>query len=210
MIRLETHKQLGSFTMPQFLPSNHNHSQVLPQTAGFRTPEEVYLLLETFSLKFKAKPKEALRAVSVCSLAHGRSFDHFPQSHLTNGHRSPFWEYDGCSGIPFLPSLQEVGAGFECPDWLLHSRKCVWLLSNSSLPPPMTLTFAGSFRELGHLNSISCVLFCLPTLSPPLLCCAVLSHSVATLWTVARQAPMSMGFSRQEYWSGLPFSSPMD
>ena len=27
----------------------------------------------------------------------------------------------------------------------------------------------------------------------------------ATLWTVARQAPLSMGFSRQEYWSGLPF-----
>ena len=26
-------------------------------------------------------------------------------------------------------------------------------------------------------------------------------------WTVARQAPLSMGFSRQEYWSGLPFPS---
>ena len=29
-------------------------------------------------------------------------------------------------------------------------------------------------------------------------------------WTVARQAPLSMGFSRQEYWSGLPFPSPGD
>ena len=29
-------------------------------------------------------------------------------------------------------------------------------------------------------------------------------------WTVAHQAPPSMGFSRQEYWSGLPFSSPGD
>ena len=29
-------------------------------------------------------------------------------------------------------------------------------------------------------------------------------------WTVARQAPLSMGFSSQEYWSGLPFSSPGD
>ena len=28
--------------------------------------------------------------------------------------------------------------------------------------------------------------------------------------TVARQAPLSMGFSRQEYWSGLPFSPPGD
>ena len=29
-------------------------------------------------------------------------------------------------------------------------------------------------------------------------------------WTVAYQAPPSMGFSRQEYWSGLPFPSPGD
>ena len=29
-----------------------------------------------------------------------------------------------------------------------------------------------------------------------------------TPWTVAYQAPLSMGFSRQEYWSGLPFPSP--
>ena len=32
----------------------------------------------------------------------------------------------------------------------------------------------------------------------------------ATLWTVAHQAPQSVGFSRQEYWSGLPFPSPGD
>ena len=32
----------------------------------------------------------------------------------------------------------------------------------------------------------------------------------ATPWTVAHQAPLSTGFSRQEYWSGLPFPSPGD
>ena len=32
----------------------------------------------------------------------------------------------------------------------------------------------------------------------------------ATPWTVAYQATPSMGFSRQEYWSGLPFPSPGD
>ena len=32
----------------------------------------------------------------------------------------------------------------------------------------------------------------------------------ATQWTVAHQAPPSMGFSKQEYWSGLPFPSPGD
>ena len=42
------------------------------------------------------------------------------------------------------------------------------------------------------LSCFSCVRFC------------------ATPWTVAHQAPPSMGFSRQEYWSGLPFPSPGD
>ena len=32
----------------------------------------------------------------------------------------------------------------------------------------------------------------------------------ATPWTVACHAPLSMGFSRQKYWSGLPFPSPED
>ena len=39
--------------------------------------------------------------------------------------------------------------------------------------------------------------------------CSVVSDSV-TPWTVACQAPLSMGFSRQEYWSGLPFPSAGD
>ena len=36
------------------------------------------------------------------------------------------------------------------------------------------------------------------------------SEVIATSWTVACQAPPSMGFPRQEYWSGLPFPSPGD
>ena len=49
----------------------------------------------------------------------------------------------------------------------------------------------------------------------PFLISQVLSHFsciqlFGTLWTVNRQAPLSMGFSRQEYWSGLPFLSPRD
>ena len=34
--------------------------------------------------------------------------------------------------------------------------------------------------------------------------------TLATPWTVAPQIPLSMGFSRQVYWSGLPFPSPGD
>ena len=33
---------------------------------------------------------------------------------------------------------------------------------------------------------------------------------LATPWTVDRQAPLSMGFPRLEYWNGLPFPSPGD
>ena len=50
-----------------------------------------------------------------------------------------------------------------------------------------------------------------------LCCCSVakscpLSHVqlFVTTWTVDPQAPLSVGFSRQEYWSGLPFPPPGD
>ena len=45
---------------------------------------------------------------------------------------------------------------------------------------------------------------CMPLQS---LCCVQL---FVTLWTVAHQAPLSMRFLRQEYWSGLPFPPPGD
>ena len=45
-----------------------------------------------------------------------------------------------------------------------------------------------------------------------ILCTTWLSHVhlSVTPWTIARQALLSMGFSRQEYWSGLPFPTPRD
>ena len=42
-------------------------------------------------------------------------------------------------------------------------------------------------------------------------CCCLVAKLCLTLltpWTVAHQAPLSKGFFRQEYWSGLPFPSP--
>ena len=40
--------------------------------------------------------------------------------------------------------------------------------------------------------------------------CSVMSDSLRPPWTGACQAPLFLGFSRQEYWSGLPFPSPGD
>ena len=44
------------------------------------------------------------------------------------------------------------------------------------------------------------------------MCNQLLSHAqlFVTPWTVAHQAPLFMGLSRQEYWSGLPCPSPRD
>ena len=80
----------------------------------------------------------------------------------------------------------------------------------------------GSNLSLLRLLHYRWILYCWPTGKPiNQLClyifrkclkeymCSVVSDS-ATSWTVARQAPLSMGFSRQEYWSGLPFPSPED
>ena len=49
----------------------------------------------------------------------------------------------------------------------------------------------------------------------PFVCACVLSHFsgvqiFVTLWTASHQAPLSKGFTRQEYWSGLPFPAPGD
>ena len=45
-----------------------------------------------------------------------------------------------------------------------------------------------------------------------MLCCFLISRVqiFVTTWTVARQSPLSMGFPRQEYWNGLPFTPPGD
>ena len=60
--------------------------------------------------------------------------------------------------------------------------------------------------HLIYLSNLICVSVCLP------LCLGMLScvQLFVTPWTVARQAPLSMGFSRPEYWSGLPFPPPRD
>ena len=68
------------------------------------------------------------------------------------------------------------------------------------------------FIQVGNLKkSLKSATFAFPHC---LICCSFVvqsqSHALlfATPWTVAHQAPLSMGFSQQEFWSGLPFPSP--
>ena len=66
------------------------------------------------------------------------------------------------------------------------------LTESLKLNPFKTLPASSSPSQLGSVCVLSCVwLF-------------------ATPWTIAQQAPLSMGFSRQEYWSGLSFPPPGD
>ena len=65
----------------------------------------------------------------------------------------------------------------------------------------------------GKIHSKEPILGCPSLNSNPKCSSAIVLSRVwlfATLWTVAHQTPLSKGFSRQEYWSGLPFPSPGD
>ena len=54
----------------------------------------------------------------------------------------------------------------------------------------VAISFSNAWKWKVKVKSLSCV------------------QLLATLWTTAYQAPLSMGFSRQEYWSGVPLPSP--
>ena len=76
-------------------------------------------------------------------------------------------------------------------------------MSKSASPPPLLL----------HIRLTLCFLISADVAQKRLkVKVKSLSHVqlFATPWTVAHQASLSTGFSRQEYWSGLPFPSPGD
>ena len=75
----------------------------------------------------------------------------------------------------------------------LRTSSCTWSCSSSNCTQELNLQrLSFTFETLGPIFKGVCVL--------SLFSCVWL---FVTPWTVARQAPLSMGFSRQEYWSGL-------
>ena len=77
---------------------------------------------------------------------------------------------------------------------------CCVAWGGGSIHLPMTLS--SSLRKRGILLSITHAACVISPFSP--------AQLLSTLWTVALQAPLSMGFSRQEHWSGLPCPPPGD
>ena len=84
----------------------------------------------------------------------------------------------------------------------------IWMLS-TNLPSNTLILFSFSFPWSSLLLSL-----CVEFFSLLIVLCMLsrLSHVwlFVTLWTVAHQAPLSTGFSRQAYWSGLPCTPPGD
>ena len=68
------------------------------------------------------------------------------------------------------------------------------------------------YSQIGDPSSVVSSIYCCISVLCVCLCVCVCVLSrvqlFATPWSVACQAPLSMGFSRQEYWSGLPFPFP--
>jgi len=81
----------------------------------------------------------------------------------------------------FSSNFHPVILGFISKSWLVQ-----WLLQCSH-------------TEKWFILTMDLFIVCARTLSP-----SVVSDSFATPWTVAHQAPLSMEFPRQEYWSGVP------
>ena len=71
--------------------------------------------------------------------------------------------------------------------------------------PHSCLCFMKTISHLGHQMALSI------HAHPRHMCaCLVVSDSFATPWTVAREAPLPVEFSRQRYWNGLSFLIPGD
>ena len=86
-----------------------------------------------------------------------------------------------------------------------------WVRARMSTPAP---SFAHSYCSIASLLSLQCVChilwLCMIISDYPSCCCCLVTKSClfVTPWTLAHQAPLSMGFPREEHWSGLPFPSP--
>ena len=139
--------------------------------------------------------------------------------------------YEVLSWFIFHPiNSMRKRVGRTCPDWthkaesrgsrkpVLHAPQNEWEQSAvflCSWPPHLlshvvrsaagsNLTISSHLSKLCslHFSLCVCVHMCMESLS--------LVQLFVTPWTVARQAPLSMGFSRQEHWNGLPFPPPGD
>ena len=135
-------------------------------------------------------------------------------------HHGPYspWNSPGQNtGVSSLSLLQGIFPTQGSNPGLLHCRRILYQLSHKGSPRILEWVpypfSRGSSCPRNHWGLLNCMQI-LYQLSYQGVSEWVKSLSrvqlFATPWSVAHQAPPSMGFSRQEYWSGLPFPSPGD
>ena len=144
-----------------------------------------------------AAPKIKSKGLCLSFLSY-----HNSHSHLT------LWQHRGCSlysaGSPSLLLLRPL-SGVHSPPHLTNFYSSLQIQFRGTRKP--FLNFRGSqCNSLGRPRSWNQLLIYLPMpFDASSLAAATESE---TRWTVVPQAPLSMEFSRQEYWSRLPFPSP--
>ena len=119
-----------------------------------------------------------------------------------------------CSAPGIGPSLSPGACLNSCP----LSQWCYLTTHHLPTPSPLALILSqhqGLFQWVGSFHQVAKVLEFQLQSFQCMLGCVVLSHfshvqPFATPWSVACQAPLSIGLSRQEYWSGLLCPSPGD
>ena len=105
-----------------------------------------------------------------------------------------------------VASQGQTGVG-ECRECSIN-RNVVWRCGKPS-PPAASLLVRQLFPWDARLKAPAVLLLKLGMARKPVTFLSRVRLFV-TPWSVAHQAPLSMGFSRQGYWSGLPFPSPGD
>ena len=91
---------------------------------------------------------------------------------------------------------------FSCLINLVNTSSTTLKSSGKSRPPCLVPNLRGKAFSLSPMSMMLCVCVCV------CVCVCEVTQSCPTLRPHGLQAPLSMGFSRQEYWSGLPFPSP--
>ena len=113
------------------------------------------------------------------------------------------------SGDTTVETVDNATSAFFAISFFGLYTECVLMLWNylaiccTTLYQDTTILCRCSLKFLKMVNLMLSALVCMCVLW-----CFSHVRFFATLWTIARQAPLSMGFSKQEYWSGLPFLSP--
>ena len=141
------------------------------------------------SVRFTAPPAlwRGWEAGGAALLSPGHRPQQQASKPLGKGHtQGAASQFPGCNDLVSLPQMGEF-RGFVCIYIYIYIP---WIhtcsvTQRSNTSPPCTPW---------------CVCSCVPSRV----------QLFVTIWTVAREDPLSMGFSKQEYWSGLPFPSPGD